>query len=134
MQWRSKLAAIITMVALITFGFSAQAQASQNIGWVYTQTGGGKAFFDADLAGYPGYEKLTVCDTKTDGKGVYAVLQYRNSDGSLQFITSLVDPSNDGNCRHAQYNMATDDRGILLGVCQYTSGDYTACTEAYGYA
>ena len=125
-------------MAAVLVGVSSPANADpHNIGWVWTTTApsGGAGFFDADLAGYPSVEKLTVCDNKTDGHGVIATLYYAYLDGEpYEFRDSVKDPSNDGTCEHIAYNMAGENYHVMIEVCEYWDTYIDHCAHDYGVA
>src|SRR5882757_8358081 len=95
-------AVVVGLTAAVTLGLGTQAQASTNSGWVYTLGSSGAAYFDADLNGYAGVEKITVCDNESDGRGIRARVTGQDGDGTYYFYVS--DPSNDGTCVSTQYN------------------------------
>ncbi|MFJ6088261.1 hypothetical protein ACIQI8_43595 [Streptomyces sp. NPDC092369] len=111
------------IVAMSAMGFATQAQASQNSGWVYTSNQSGAVYFDADLNGYPGLEKITVCDNKTDGRGTDALVTGKKGDTSIGEY--LNDPSNDGHCESRTGDFFTEETAVGVGVWEYW-GDNTA--------
>ncbi|NUP42985.1 MAG: hypothetical protein HOY76_39695 [Streptomyces sp.] len=122
-------AALVTAaVAAATLGLGAQAaQASSNSGWVYTANNSGAVYFDADLNGYPGLEKITVCDNKSDGRGIEAVVTGYDGDGQISYV--LDDPSNDGHCASASGNFFLEDTSVSIVVYEY----WGSSTANYGY-
>lgn len=64
--------------------------APKNVGWLYTQSATGAVFFDADLAGYSSYEKITVCDNKSDGRGIRASLVGTHPNGGYQPVPRVT--------------------------------------------
>ncbi|KND30864.1 hypothetical protein [Streptomyces acidiscabies] len=116
-------ASLVAGLALTaTMGLATQAQASENSGWVYTTNRSGAAFFDADLNGQPGIEKLTVCDNKSDGRGIRAQVYGNNNGTSFWAIQS--DPSNDGHCESIQGNFYIEETPVTVIVYEYW-GDNT---------
>ena len=118
-----RVSMVAGIVAMSAMGFATQAQASQNSGWVYTSNQSGAVYFDADLNGYPGLEKITVCDNTTDGRGTQALVMGKKGDTSV-FIWEN-DPSNDGHCRSTQGDFFTEETDVSVGVWEYW-GDNTA--------
>jgi hypothetical protein len=129
----SAVAAATVTTTLAVFGgvSGAQAADSQNVGWLYTVGAGGAVFFDADLAGYTGYEKITVCDNNSNGKGVKALVrEYGGSESK-----TVSDPSNDGHCAAVQGNFIPDGEKVEVRVWEYNADDpYQNEAWAYGYA
>jgi len=130
---------VAATVAALTFGVSTQAEATSpphNIGWLYTQSKSGAAFFDADLAGYPSYEKITVCDNKSDGRGIVAYVSgWQYNFGSYDWVTlSFRDPSNDGDCEAQWDNYFLDGYVVDLTVCEYWGTNEDNCATASGDA
>ncbi|GGM46972.1 hypothetical protein GCM10011608_34660 [Micromonospora sonchi] len=122
-------------IATIILGMATQAQAAvppANVGWLYTTSGSGAVFFDADLSGYPSYEKITVCDNRSDGRGIVAVLA---GDYGGQGVV-VKDPSNNGNCVSVQGNYFSDGYGVHVQVCEYWSSptQYANCNHGWGVA
>jgi len=130
-RWARRLSVLAAVVVAGFLGAGAQAQAAvpKNVGWLYTQGSSGAVFFDADLAGYPSEEKITVCDNKTDGRGIAAQALGTNPDGILTLV-SIKDPSNDGNCVSGHANYFADGYAVSVHVYEYW-GDNTAA-DAYG--
>jgi hypothetical protein len=135
MKWVRRLSVLAGVTAAAVFGAGAQAQAAppKNVGWLYTQSASGAVFFDADLAGYSSYEKITVCDNKSDGRGIRASLAGTHPNGGYHFVT-LSDPSNDGNCVSAQANYFADGYEVSVMVFEYWGSNTAARAEAYGVA
>ncbi|GAA0280983.1 hypothetical protein GCM10009527_091620 [Actinomadura nitritigenes] len=113
----------------------AAAADPENVGWLYTETHSGAVFFDADLAGYPSYEKITVCDNLTDGRGIEAYLE-----GNDPFEPEAVvgyyfqDPSHDGQCRSWATNYFADGKSVFVKVCEYWGDNRANCHWASGVA
>lgn len=128
--WRSSLLASTVVAAISVVGAPAHATVPpKNVGWLYLDGGVGAAFFDADLAGYPSYEKITVCDNKANGRGV-VVTVYGDNYGAEW----VADPSNDGHCASIQGNMFPDGYGVTVFVNEY-KGDVNYPGETgYGVA
>lgn len=105
------------IAVMSTMGLATQAQASQNSGWIYTSNQSGAAFFDADLNGYPGVEKVTVCDNRSDGRGITAEVSGRDGSGSVWVFVS--DPSNDGRCESIEGNFFLEDTPVGIVVYEY---------------
>ncbi|MER5951011.1 hypothetical protein ABT127_33750 [Streptomyces sp. NPDC001904] len=110
-------------MTLSTLGLATQAQASQNSGWIYTSNQSGNVFFDADLNGYPGIEKMTVCDNTSDGRGIRAEISGKSPDGTTWVFQS--DPSNDGHCATLQGNWFYEESPVNIVIYEYW-GDNTA--------
>jgi hypothetical protein len=81
MRLFGRAALVGAAVAALMFSVVSPAAASTNAGWIYTYANGATsgnglslsgAFFDGDLNGRPGWEKITVCDNEADGRGVRA--------------------------------------------------------------
>ncbi|HEY8978830.1 MAG TPA: hypothetical protein VIU15_04510 [Streptomyces sp.] len=124
-------ASLVAGLALTaTLGLSTQAQASANSGWVYTTTRNGAAFFDADLNGQPGIEKITVCDNKSNGRGVRVEVSGRNGDTSVWIIES--DPSNDGHCVARQGNFFIEETPVTVIVYEYWGDNIDEDTMGVG--
>jgi len=98
----------------------------QNSGWIKLPDDAGAAYFDADLAGHSGWEKITVCDNKPNGRGVQ-VTGYSDNYGTA----FVQDPSDDGHCSVIQGNLFPDGYGVDLYVEEY-SGDIIWDNWAYG--
>jgi hypothetical protein len=111
-------ASMVAGIAVMsTIGLATQAQASSNSGWVYTSNSSGAVYFDADLNGYPGYEKITVCDNTTDGRGTEAVVQGYDGDGAVAYVVD--DPSNNGECASAIGNFFLEETAVSVTVYEY---------------
>lgn len=119
------ISVVAGLAALSTMSLAGQAQASRNAGWIYTSNQSGAVFFDADLNGYPGLEKITVCDNTSDGRGIRA--EVSGTDGSGSTWVFLSDPSNDGTCESVQGNFFIEDTYVGIVVYEYW-GDNTAHT------
>ncbi|GLI00569.1 hypothetical protein [Phytohabitans aurantiacus] len=87
---------LAAVVATVVFGAGTRAHAAppRNVGWLYTLSRSGAVFFDADLAGYPSFENITVCDNKTDGRGIESKVVQWVGDRYIEVISQ--DPSNNG--------------------------------------
>ncbi|MEH1165386.1 hypothetical protein V6V47_08360 [Micromonospora sp. CPCC 205539] len=129
MRWLRKAAIIPAVAALAVLGTGTQASASSNLGWWYTFSGTGfstsGAFFDGDLNGYPGVEKITVCDNESDGRGVVAMAESTVS-GTTYWV---YDQSNDGKCSSASSNMFPEEEWIYVEVCEYAGSNRYNCNE-----
>ncbi|MET7671570.1 hypothetical protein [Micromonospora luteifusca] len=129
-----KLGLAAASAAAVIFGTSAPVQASSNLGWLYTVGASGGVFFDADLNGYPNVEKITVCDNKSDGRGLIGRLYFDgitgNGDGLIDWIK---DPSNDGACTSMAYNMIAEETPVKVEVCEYM-GSSERLNCAIGFA
>ena len=122
MTWGRKLAVTAVATGVAVFGTGTQAFASKNVGWFYTLNYRDAVFFDADLNGYPGIEKITVCDNTTDKMGTRAVIRNRNT---LEDEVTITDPSNNGQCASGEWNMWTEETPLNIWVFNY------AGTRAY---
>jgi hypothetical protein len=109
-------------------GAGAPALASQNVGWLYSIDGGGAVFFDADLNGELGIEKITVCDNKTDGRGGEAEV---TSDIDSWLV---ADPSHDGKCVVYQGNLFPEETWVTVRVWEYAGSWTSIVVHANGYA
>jgi hypothetical protein len=127
------------MVTAVVLGVGAQAHAQaapHNVGWLYTASGSGAVFFDADVAGYPSQEKITVCDNRSDNRGIKAVVAGMDTSG----IEIVKDPSNDGGCASLQGNLFPDGYRVEVEVCEYWNSsqpggpDYDNYNYGYGVA
>lgn len=107
----------------------AQAAPSQNSGWVYTANNSGGAYFDADLAEYAGFEKITVCDNLADGYGVEVVV-----DGYFDESAGVADPKADGKCVSVQGDMFTEGYPVYVHVFEYAGGVHVNRGEGTGVA
>lgn len=128
----STVVAATVMTVLAVLGGTNAAQAadpSKNVGWLYTGGGGGAVFFDADLAGYPGYEKVTVCDNKSNSMGVEAYVDIPFGGYGTFYVK---DPSNDGHCASIQGNFFPDGYSVLVAVYEYAGDTITNGNTAYG--
>ncbi|MFF7449694.1 MULTISPECIES: hypothetical protein [unclassified Streptomyces] len=129
-----KASMVIAIAATATMGFATQAQASTNSGWVYTSNSSGAAYFDADLNGYPGVEKVTVCDNTSNNRGVQVMLIGKSGDGSETSVVYQSDPSNDGHCTPLQGNWFLEETHVSVTVYEYwTANDGTYDYANYGY-
>ncbi|WP_461006384.1 hypothetical protein [Streptomyces capparidis] len=132
-----RLSLLAGVTAAVIFGAAPPAAAAppENVGWLYTETRTGAVFFDADLEGYPSYEKITVCDNWTDGRGIEAYLQGSppsNPDGLVDY--TFQDPSNDGKCRSWATNYFADGTRVYVEVCEYWGENRENCRWAAGVA
>ena len=129
MKWTRRLALLAATVAAIVFTTGSMAHAApENIGWIYTQGADGKAYFDADVSGWAGAEEITVCDIRSDGKSITAVLRYGANPNNI--LASVKDTVNDGSCTGTAFNMATEDKWVMLVVCE--SGSDPDCVTGHG--
>lgn len=110
---------VVAIAATSMMGLATQAQASSNSGWVYTSNMSGAAYFDADLNGYPGVEKVTVCDNKSDSRGIQVRLVGKSGDGSTTSMVIQRDPSNDGHCESLQGNWFLEETVVGVSVEEY---------------
>lgn len=136
MRWLQRSGVLTAVVAIIVFGVTAHAQAAaapHNVGWLYTTSGTGAVFFDADLAGYPSYEKITVCDNRSDGRGITATVIGGPNEEQGEV---LRDPSNNGNCVSVQGNLFSDGYAVHVQVCEYWGypTNYASCNHGWGVA
>ncbi|MCP2323991.1 hypothetical protein HDA40_002498 [Hamadaea flava] len=133
MKWTRRWALGVAATVLVVAGTAAPAHASTNIGWMYTQGANGKAYFDADVAGWTGAEQITVCDIDTDGHSVRAYLYNENTGRLIEWIG---DSQNDGSCVSVAYNMVTDEVLVELAVCDYeaSTGKVWDCASARGWS
>jgi hypothetical protein len=128
--WRSSLLTGAVVVAVAGVGAPAQATVPpKNVGWLYVDGGGGAVFFDADLAGHPGWEKITVCDNVANGRGV-GVHVY----GDLGQEVEVLDPSSNGKCVSKQGNMFPDGYGVSVHVFEYANSLGSNWNDARGVA
>lgn len=128
--WRSSLLTSAVVAGISVAGGPAQATVPPaNVGWLYVQGGGGAAFFDADLAGHPGWEKITVCDNVANARGVSVAVfpDLGNSAG-------VADPSSDGRCASIQGNLFPDGYGVRVIVFEYAGDKQFNWNEARGVA
>lgn len=113
--WRSGLLVAAVAAVILVAGAPAQAAVPpKNVGWLYLDGGAGAAFFDADLAGHPSWEKITVCDNKANGRGVIATVY-----GDLWGAEYVLDPSNNGHCASIEGNFYPDGYGVHVFVNEY---------------
>ncbi|MGW3960752.1 hypothetical protein ACWED2_13125 [Amycolatopsis sp. NPDC005003] len=128
-RWARRSGVLAAAVTAGVLGAGAQAQAElppKNVGWLYTVGKSGAVFFDADLAGYPSEEKITVCDNKTDGRGIAATIRGVPSGGPYGASwTFTFDPSNDGKCVSTHENFFADGYAVTVHVNEYW-GENTA--------
>ncbi|WP_240796251.1 hypothetical protein [Streptomyces sp. RFCAC02] len=123
-------------VAALTFGTGGQASAAvppHNVGWLYTASGSGAAFFDADLDGWPSFEKVTVCDNTSDGRGVVVTLVGTAPNGDNMFVITR-DPSNNGSCTADSGNLFADGYYVYVTVCEYWGDNEANCRYGTGVA
>ncbi|WP_129840190.1 hypothetical protein [Streptomyces sp. RFCAC02] len=136
MRWLRRFGFMAAAVAAVVFGMGGQANAAvppKNSGWVYTLSGSGATFFDADLAGYPSYEKYTVCDNTSDGRGIIATFVGTSPSG-YAIDRELRDPSNNGDCAAASGNFFADGYYVYITVCEYYGDNYVNCRQGTGVA
>ncbi|SCG48187.1 hypothetical protein [Micromonospora coxensis] len=89
----------------------------------------GKAFFDADVAGWEGAEEIKACDIKTDSAAVFAYLTDQND----RMVASVRDTKNDGSCTSTATNMITDEKPVKLVVCiDDGTSVLKSCSSAWG--
>ncbi|MGV9645159.1 hypothetical protein [Streptomyces sp. NPDC003514] len=119
MQWLRKLTTTIAVASAVIFGSTSQAEASTNSGWVYTFGQSGAIYFDADLNGHPGWEKITVCDNKSDGRGIVGEV---DSSVNIQYGVQVADPSNNGTCSSKAGDFFDEEEVVGLWVCEYHDG------------
>ncbi|WP_129838892.1 hypothetical protein [Streptomyces sp. RFCAC02] len=124
-----RLGLLTAMLAAVVFATATQASASQNAGWVYTLNRSGAVFFDADLNGYAGYEKITVCDNLTDGRGIVAYVGAVTPGGDYKTYT-FKDPSHDGQCRSWATNYFVEEHVVFIDVCNYWGDNLADCAHA----
>ncbi|MEJ3744026.1 hypothetical protein WEI85_12110 [Actinomycetes bacterium KLBMP 9797] len=135
MRWLRRSGVVAAGVAAMLFGVNTAAHAAPpaNVGWLYTQGRSGAVFFDADLAGYPSFEKITVCDNKSDGRGILAELTQSLPDLDYLYL-SLRDPSNNGDCVAQWDNYFADGYPVYVRVCEYWGTNEDNCARAEGVA
>jgi hypothetical protein len=120
---------IATVIGVLVSA-SPPAQASSNVGWLYTSGAGGAIFFDADLNGYPGVEKITVCDNETDGHGVMgSVAEYFDGDS-----ITIGDSSHDGHCESIALDYFTEETSVIVSVWEYAGSWTSVKVTAQGVA
>ncbi|MGK5674471.1 hypothetical protein ACSNOB_16715 [Micromonospora sp. URMC 106] len=140
MRFARRLSLLAAVMAAVLVGAGAPANAAEppaNIHWLYTTTGSGAVFFDADLEGYPSYEKITVCDNRTDDRGIYALLEGvdPHGDGPTDYVYyEFSDPSNDGQCRSWATNYFADGYKVRAEVCEYHGEILEYCRWGSGVA
>ncbi|WP_433472486.1 hypothetical protein ACQPZP_26810 [Spirillospora sp. CA-142024] len=128
------------VMAVMVFWGGTQAGAAEpphNVHWLYTLSGSGAVFFDADLAGYPSYEKITVCDNTTDQRGIVAYLEGTDPNGDEPTDPAgyvFKDPSNDGQCHSWATNYFADGYRVFVEVCEYHGDIWERCAYAHGVA
>jgi hypothetical protein len=133
-RWARRSGVLVAAMTAGVLGAGAQAQAElppKNVGWLYTVGSSGAVFFDADLAGYPSEEKITVCDNKKDGRGIAAIVRGVPAGGAAgaDWVYTF-DPSSDGKCVAGHGNFFADGYAVTVNVYEYW-GDNTAA-EAWG--
>ncbi|MEV5826043.1 hypothetical protein AB0L25_10740 [Spirillospora sp. NPDC052242] len=137
MRWLRRMGLLAAVMTAVAFGGAAHASAAvppQNVHWLYTAGGGGAVFFDADLAGYPSSEKVTLCDNRSNSRGVFAVLDGTHPDTGGPFRVTINDPSNDGACKSTYGNFFADGYYVDVLVCEYAGDAYYNCAQARGVA
>jgi hypothetical protein len=135
MRWIRRGSVMAAVLATVVFGAGTQAHAAppRNVGWLYTLSRSGAVFFDADLAGHPSFEKITVCDNKTDGRGIESkIVQWVGDDRYIEVISQ--DPSNNGDCEAFQGNYFADGYDVYVEVCEYWGSRRESCASAFGTA
>ncbi|WEH14010.1 hypothetical protein [Streptomyces sp. VNUA24] len=136
MKWVRRVSLVVCTVSALVFGVGTQANAAvppQNVGWLYTEGGSGAVFFDADLAGYPSMEKITVCDNDSNDRGVVATLTGTDPRGGTMAVI-LRDPSNNGSCTADFGNFFADGFYVYVTVCEYWGSREDNCRSARGVA
>lgn len=139
MSWLRRVSLLAAMTAAVIFGAASQASAAaepHNVGWLYTVGRGGAAFFDADLAGHPSEEKLTVCDNASNGRGVRAYYSGTTIINGTEYVHTweVIDPSNNGICGTSTGNIFADGFTVYVEVCEY-AGDWEGnCARSSGVA
>jgi hypothetical protein len=136
MRWVRRFSLVVATVLAVVFGVGTQANAAeppQNVGWLYTEGGSGAVFFDADLAGYPSMEKITVCDNDSNDRGVVAILTGTDPRGGNMAVI-LRDPSNNGSCTPDYENFFADGFYVYVTVCEYWGNNEDNCRSARGVA
>ncbi|MER6138877.1 hypothetical protein ABT174_02290 [Streptomyces sparsogenes] len=98
---------------------------------MYTTDRAGSVYFDADLKGHPGQEKITVCDNKSDGYSVTATV-WSETDGDKGY--KLTDPSHDGHCKSLPGNLFKEGRKIHVQVVKIKNDVAQWSTYAEGTA
>jgi hypothetical protein len=125
MQWARQCGLVVAVVTAVILGVSTQASAAeppQNVGWLYTVGKSGAGFFDADLAGQPSDEKITVCDNASDGRGITVTTRGTHPQGGDE-VRTLTDPSNDGKCASISGNFFADGYYVYVKVCEPNQED-----------
>ncbi|MEV0646791.1 hypothetical protein AB0I28_16160 [Phytomonospora sp. NPDC050363] len=122
MNWarRITLAAAVTTAAVV--GIAPTAQASQNIGWIYSEGGNGRGNFDADVSGRAGVEAISACDVKTDGNSIWVALYKGTPSAPRGIVAEVIDTQNNGDCITTSGNFATDETNVFLQVCDREGG------------
>jgi hypothetical protein len=120
----------MAVLTAIVLSANTPAQASSDSGWIYTVGSGGKAYFDADVSGYAGQERLTVCDIKADGLGVTAWVWRTDIENGQ---TQTVSVGGNGTCAYIQSNMFTEETPLALQVCQYKGTALSNCRSYEGF-
>jgi hypothetical protein len=128
MRWTRRAVVVGGVVVAVLAGAAAPAGASTNLGWLYTVNNGGAIFFDADLNGQPGIEKITVCDNKSDGRGIAASVE--DVEGNLEYF--IVDRSHDGSCTVYQGDLFKEETRVSVSVWEY-AGTWKSSVK-YGIA
>jgi hypothetical protein len=139
MDWSGRLSTVAALAATIVFGAAEQTQATvppQNVGWLYTTSHSGNVFFDADLAGHPSEEKITVCDNKSDGRGIRAVVWGISPVEPPHHlnVAHVEDPSNDGHCASIHGNFFADGYTVQVHVWEYWGSHTAAVASGEGVA
>lgn len=130
MRWILSMSLFAGAVAAVLASAAAPAEASDNVGWLYTVNGGGAIFFDADLNGQPGVEKITVCDNKSDGRGVMGEVEVWGGGDSAV----VGDPSNDGKCNSITGDFFKEETLVVVRVWEYAGSWTSVVVSATGVA
>lgn len=119
--WRSGLLA--SAIAAIVGVVGAPAQATvppRNVGWLYTTNNAGAVFFDADLAGHDGWEKITVCNNNIPDGDIVEV----RIDGDVNLSKWFQDTTRNKHCTAYSGNYFSD--GYAVTVYVYEQGGQSA--------
>jgi hypothetical protein len=130
MRWIRK-AAVVGVAIVVGLGVAAApAQASSNVGWLYSVNNGGAVFFDADLNDDSRIEKITVCDNKSDGRGVEAKVY----GITVNMAWQVADPSHDGKCVSYQGDLFVEETRVQVAVWEYAGTWRSTVEYAIGVA
>jgi hypothetical protein len=129
--WRSGLLASAIVAIVGVAGAPAQATVPpRNVGWLYTTNNAGAVFFDADLAGHSGWEKITVCDNYApDG----AIIEAR-IDSDANVSQWFQDTSRNGHCTAYAGNFFSDGYAVTVYVYEYSGQSANYFNIGYGVA